>query len=87
MVYSATDAVNDGDMVFNTPSSYVIYAKDGKLFKNIENHISRSDEIPQLVKLPSGAYTVEARSNNGYVRVRVVITPGRRTILNLDQRD
>ena len=86
MVYSATDEVSDGDMVFNAHSSYVIYMSDGKFFRNIENHISRSDEIPELVRLPPGAYTVEARSaNNGYVRVHVVINPGRQTILDLDQ--
>ena len=87
LVYSATDAVSEGDMVFNAHSSYLIYTSDGKFFKNIENHLSRSDEIPELVRLPPGAYSVEARStNNGYVRVRVVINPGRQTILDLDQR-
>ena len=87
LVYSATDEVSDGDMVFNTHSSYVIYKNDGKLFRNIENHISRSDEIPELVRLPPGAYTIEARSaNNGYVRVDVLIKTGRRTVLDLDQR-
>jgi hypothetical protein len=87
LVYSATDEVSDGDMVFNTHSSYVIYTNDGKFVRNIENHISRSDEIPELVRLPPGDYTVEARSaNNGYVRVYVLIKPGRRTVLDLDQR-
>src|SRR5438309_7950993 len=40
--------------------------------------LSRSDEIPELVTLPPGSYTVEARSgNSGYVRVPVQIKPGR----------
>ena len=64
---------------------YLIYTLDGKLFKSVENHMSRSDEIPDIVRLPAGSYIVEARSaNNGYVRVRVVIKPSRQTVLNLD---
>ena len=57
------------------------------LFKSVENHISRSDEIPELVRLPVASYIVEARSeNNGYVRVRVVVNPAERTILDLDRK-
>jgi hypothetical protein len=85
MVYSATDEVSDGELPFNPHSSYLIYAPDGKLFKRVENHMSRSDEIPDIVRLPAGSYIVEARSaNNGYVRVRVVIKPSRQTVLDLD---
>ena len=85
MVCSATDEVSDGDLPFNPHSSYLIYAPDGKLFKSVENHMSRSDEIPDIVRLPAGSYIVEARSaNNGYVRVRVVIKPRRQMILDLD---
>jgi hypothetical protein len=54
----------------------------------VENHMSRSDEIPDIVRLPAGCYILEARSaNNGYVRVRVVIKPSRLTLLDLDSRD
>jgi hypothetical protein len=85
LVYSATDEVSDGDLPFNPHSSYLIYTLDGKLFKSVENHMSRSDEIPDIVRLPAGSYIVDARStNNGYVRVRVVIKPSRQTVLNLD---
>ena len=85
LVYSATDEFSDGDVVFNAHSSYLIYTTDGKSFKNVENHMSRSDEIPERVSLPAGSYIVEARSsNNGYVRVRVVIKPSRQTVLDLD---
>ena len=86
LVYSATDPFDDGDLVFNAHSSYSVYTRDGKLFKNVENHISRSDEIPELVTLPVGSYTVEARSaDNGYVRVPVVIKPSRRTVVDVDR--
>jgi hypothetical protein len=85
LVYSATDEFSDGDLVFNAHSSYLIYTTDGKSFKSVENHMSRSDEIPERVSLPAGSYIVEARSaNNGYVRVRVVIKPSRLTLLELD---
>ena len=85
LVYSATDEVSDGELPFNPHSSYLIYTADGKLFKSVENHMSRSDEIPDIVRLPPGFYIVEARSaNNGYVRVRVVIKPSRQTVLDLD---
>ena len=88
LVYSATDEFSDGDLVFNAHSSYLIYTSDGKLFKSVENHMSRSDEIPERVSLPAGSYIVEARSaNNGYVRVRGVIKPSRLTLLDLDSRD
>ena len=86
LVYSATDEFSDGDLIFNAHSSYSIHTTDGKLFKNVENHMSRSDEIPELVTLPPGSYAVEARSgNNGYVRVLVQIKPGRQTIVDLDR--
>ena len=87
MVYSATDPFDDGDVLYYAHSSYAIYTTDGKLFKNVENHISRSDEIPETVTLPAGSYLIEARSEkDGYVRVRVGINAGRQTILDLDSR-
>ena len=88
LVYSATDEVSDGDLPFNPHSSYLIYTPDGKLFKSVENHMSRSDEISDIVRLPAGCYILDARSaNNGYVRVRVVIKPSRLTLLDLNSRD
>jgi hypothetical protein len=87
-VYSATDEFDDGGVPYYAHSSYAIYTTDGKLFKNVENHISRSDEIPEVVALPAGSYTVSGRSEKqGYVRVPVLIKGGQRTILDLDLRD
>jgi hypothetical protein len=84
-VYSATDEFNDGDAWYFPHSSYAIYNSGGKLFRNVENHISRSDEIPEVVILPVGSYTVDVRSErDGYVRVPVVVREGRQTILRLD---
>jgi hypothetical protein len=88
LVYSATDEFSDGDLVFNAHSSYSVYTPDGKSIKSVENHMSRSDEIPERVSLPAGSYIVEARSaNKGYVRVRVMIKPSRLTLLDLDSTD
>lgn len=85
-VYSATDEFDDGGLSYYAHSSYAIYTNDGKLFNNIENHISRSDEIPEVVALPAGYYTVEARSESrGYIRVRVAIKEDQRTTLDFDR--
>ena len=88
MVYSATDEFDDGGVFYYAHSSYAIFTTDGKLFKSVENHISRSDEIPEIVALPIGSYVVDARSEkDGYIRRSVVIKAGQRTILDLDLRD
>ena len=85
LAYSATDQFDDGGTFYYPHSSYFIYMADGKFFKNVENHISRSDEIPELVTLPAGSYTILLRSENrGYIRLPVVIRAGRRTILDPD---
>jgi hypothetical protein len=84
-VYSATDKFKDGDAWYFPHSSYAIYTTDGKLLKSVGNHISRTDEIPEIVALPVGSYTVVARAEKyGSVRVPVAIKEGQRTILDLD---
>jgi hypothetical protein len=87
-VYSASDEVRDGDTRYFPHSSYVIYTIDGKLIKNVKNHRSTDDEVPELVSLPVGSYTVVARSlRGGYVGTLVVIKEDQQTILNLDLWD
>jgi hypothetical protein len=84
-VFSATDEFDDGGVPYHAHSSYAIYTIDGKVLKTVENHISRSDELPEIVALPVGPYIVDARSDRGgYVRVAVVIKAGYRTTLNLE---
>src|SRR5260370_41848573 len=53
-VYSASDVVRDGGTRYFPHSSYVIYTIDGRLFKNVNNHRSADDEIPELVSFPVG---------------------------------
>jgi len=84
-VYSATDEFKDGDASYFPHSSYAIYTIDGKLFKNVKNHRSAADEVPEVVALPVGTYTVAARSEkDGYGHVLVVIKEGQQAILDLD---
>ena len=84
-VYSAIGEFKDGDAWYFPHSSYEIYTIGGKLLKNVGNHISRGDEIPEIVALPVGFYTVVARAEKaGYIRVPVVINEGQQTILDLD---
>ena len=60
-VYSATDEFKDGDARYFPHSSYAVYTTDGKLLKNVENHNSSTDEIPEIVALPVGSYTSVCR--------------------------
>jgi hypothetical protein len=84
-VYSATDKFKDGNAWYFPHSSYAIYTIDGKLFKNVKNHRSATDEIPEVVALPVGTYTVAARTDkDGYGHALVVIKEGQQAILDWD---
>jgi hypothetical protein len=84
-VYSATDEFNQGDAWYFPHSSYAIYAFGGKLFKRVPNKRSPNDEIPEVVALPVGAYTVLARSEKGgFIHALVVIKEAEQTIVHLD---
>lgn len=86
-VFSATDRSDDGGLEYYAHSSYAIYTVDGRLFKRVENHLSATDETPDMVSLPIGSYVVEARSEkDGYIRTLVTIKEGRQTVLNLDRQ-
>ncbi len=83
-VYSVSDEFNDG--AYYAHGSYAIYSTGGRLFKRVENNVSRTDEIiPWELGLPAGSYTIVAQSaRGGEVRVHFVIKAGRRTIVDLD---
>jgi hypothetical protein len=84
-VYSAIDRFKDGDAWYFPHSSYAIYKIDGSLYKNVRNHSSAADEVPEDVALPVGSYTVVARSERrGYASMLVVIKEGEQVILDLD---
>ena len=85
-VSSATEQFDDGGLLYYAHSSYAIRTIDGKLFKRVENHISPSDEVPEIVSLPVGSYIVEARSErDGYIRIAITIKEGQRSSLDLDR--
>jgi hypothetical protein len=85
-VYSATERHSDGDLAYYPHSDYRILTRDGRVFKEVRNAISPSDEIPATVTLPSGAYTVVAESEtSGMVTVPVVVRTGRTTVLHLER--
>src|SRR5436305_5537739 len=71
-VYSVSDEFNDG--AYYAHASYAIYSTDGRLFKRVENNVSRTDEIiPWELDLPAGSYTIVAQSaRGGEVRVHFV---------------
>jgi hypothetical protein len=84
-VYSAADKFKDGDAWYFPHSSYAVYTIDGKLFKSVKNHRSADDEIPEVVALPVGTYTVVARSEgDGIGHVLVVIKEAQQAVLDLD---
>jgi hypothetical protein len=84
-VYLVTDGINDGDAWYFPRSSFAIYTIDGKLFKEVKSQRFADDEIPEVVALPVGTYTVVARAKrDGYVRILVVIKKGQQTILDLN---
>src|SRR6266446_727771 len=84
-VYFVTDGINDGDAWYFPRTSFAIYTIDGKLFKDVKSQHFADDEIPEVVALPVGTYTVVARAKrDGYVHILVVIKEGQQTILDLN---
>ena len=84
-VYLVTDGINDGDAWYFPRSSFAIYTIDGKLFKDVKSQHFADDEIPEVVALPVGTYTVVARAKrDGYVHILVLIKEGQQTILDLN---
>ena len=84
-VYLVTDGINDGDAWYFPRSSFAIYTIDGKLFKDVKSQHFADDEIPEVVALPVGTYTVVARAKrDGYVHILVVIKEGQQTLLDLN---
>ena len=84
-VYSASDRFKDGDAWYFPHSPYAIYTIDGRLYENVRNHRSANDEVPDVVALPVGTYTVVARSERGgYANMLVVIKEGEQVVLALD---
>jgi hypothetical protein len=84
LVYSAWELFGDPDSV-NQHSSYVVASDDGKLVKQVQNHIDRFDEGPQPIAVSPGSYTVTAQAAHiGKVNVPVVVKERQTTFIFLD---
>ena len=87
-VHSATEANDDGGVLYQLPSSYTIHAPDGKRVMSVVNHVGPNDSSPMAVQLPAGSYHVFAQSMRyGQVKVPVVISANRLTQVYLDGTD
>ncbi|PZR74282.1 MAG: hypothetical protein DLM52_09700 [Chthoniobacterales bacterium] len=86
-VYSATEQHPNGDNTYaNVHTDYRIYAADGRLFKQVRNSLSPTDETPERMTLPKGSYVVVAQSETmGTVHIPVVIQTGKATDLRLER--
>lgn len=85
IVYSATEPYEDGEIMYYTHTDYDLYSWRGVFLKKIRNSIVRGDETPERVPLAPGRYLVQAESEtDGIVRVPVIITARRTTIVNLE---
>lgn len=85
VVYSATEASEDGEVMYYTHTDYKLYSSGGSFLKKIRNSIVKGDETPEKIPLAPGHYLVEAQSEtNGIVRVPVIIADGRTTVVNLE---
>ena len=87
-VYSATETREVGKFINYYPHTpYTIYSTNGQKFRWIENSVAFIDESPALVRLPAGAYTIEAKDDDyGRVVVPIVIKGGDTTIVYLEAR-
>ncbi|MDB6122805.1 MAG: hypothetical protein JWQ71_1798 [Pedosphaera sp.] len=85
MVYSAWSLFNDYPSSTDHHSRYTITSDDGKLNKEVQNHIDRFDEGPIRLPLTPGSYKVSARSaHSGRVVVPVIIKERQTTVVYLD---
>lgn len=86
-VYSETETHEIGGNSYYYPhTGYAVYAESGVCLKRVANHVGDMDELPMLVAMPVGHYTVVAESAAyGRVRVPVVIEAGRTTNVHLNR--
>lgn len=85
IVYTATEASDDGDVMYYTHTDYELYSLRGVFLKKVRNSIVKGDETPEKVPLAPGRYLVEGESEtDGIVRVPVIIADGRTTVVNLE---
>jgi hypothetical protein len=70
-------------------TDYIIRREDGTLLQRVRNSRSLNDDVPAVVHLPAGFYTVEAEAEdypgvNMTVVIPVAIEPGQTTTAHLE---
>ncbi|HYM35009.1 MAG TPA: hypothetical protein VET48_06395 [Steroidobacteraceae bacterium] len=85
VVYSALEPARSGfDDAEPRRSDYEIFAADGMLLKRVSN-IAAAGEVPAIVPLAPGRYTVNAKANGlRKVTVPIVIEADKTTFVHLD---
>ena len=85
-VFSQTRSVNDGGIAYYPHTAYSVYGGDGKQVASCPNHAGPDDQVPLVLPLLPGHYTVTARAGGvGLVSVPVEIGRGRLTLLFLER--
>jgi hypothetical protein len=87
VVYSAWALYDEFDnkVLVDHHGKYSLTSDDGKVNKQIVNHLDRFDEGPIRVTLPPGSYKINARSaHSGRVIVPVVVQSRHTTYVYLD---
>jgi hypothetical protein len=84
VVYSAwSNFVDQGSTGHH--SRYTISSEDGKLLREVINHVDRFDEGPIQLPLAPGSYQIRARSAHyGRVTIPIIIQPRQTTFVYLD---
>jgi hypothetical protein len=85
IVYSATFAPTLEEGEYPAHTDYTIATTSDRLLKQVTNRTGSFDKHAATVSLESGEYHVRAQyADGGFVRIPVVIKPGKTTIVDLD---
>lgn len=87
VVYSETEDINDGGIVYHPHTGYGLFTPEGKRIRSIMNRVGDTDQEPMNVILPAGKYLVKARAAGfGVVSIPVAVLGGKRTALYLERQ-
>ena len=85
IVYSATYAPTLEQSEYTAHTNYTIATPDDKVIQRVTNATGSFASRPARVSLPPGEYHVRAQCEGGrFVTVRIVIEPGKTTVLDLE---
>jgi hypothetical protein len=85
IVYSATFAPTLEEGEYPVHTDYSIATTSDRLLEHVANRTGSFDKHPATISLESGEYHVRAQyARGGFVRIPVVIKPGKTTTVDLD---